>query len=96
MASFPALTFKQLGVQNSLGMAFDPITSILYAVESGGIEPLNSASFNGADVSNTNPSEEVNEITLGTFYGFPACWSGGNFTTRFLQDPIRAKQYVFE
>ncbi|ODN05481.1 L-sorbosone dehydrogenase [Orchesella cincta] len=62
------------GLRNAVGLAFDS-KGVLWGVDNGA-DNLNRKDL-GGDIHNTNPADELIRFdqALGTFYGYPYCWT---------------------
>jgi len=81
------------GLRNEVGIRFDKSWN-LWGVENGVDNEFRQDL--GGDLHNTNPSEELNLLTEGLFYGYPYCWSGFNVQnyprgTQFYQSEFSAQ-----
>mmetsp|Transcript_29399 Transcript_29399/g.40616 ORF Transcript_29399/g.40616 Transcript_29399/m.40616 type:complete len:424 (-) Transcript_29399:65-1336(-) len=83
------------GLRNEVGLRFDPYNR-LWGVENG-VDRLKRDDI-GGDIHENNPGEELNlflEQNIGSFYGYPYCWSEFNLTTYGLGNGTQWAQEEF-
>jgi glucose/arabinose dehydrogenase len=83
------------GLRNPLALEFDR-RGRLYELDNGP-DNLERPDL-GKDIYPDNPVEELNLLDgpMGTFYGYPYCFSAGNLTRPFGTDPDYLKQFAWE
>src|SRR5690606_26229903 len=81
------------GTRNPLALSFDT-RSRLWEFDNGP-DDLDRLDLTSTDIHNDNPCEELNLLNgpVNTHYGYPNCFSIGNLTLPFTEDPRHLEQY---
>ncbi|KAI8812955.1 hypothetical protein BJ742DRAFT_790574 [Cladochytrium replicatum] len=91
---FSAAEMWASGVRNAVALGFDPLNRLWEA--DNGPDDLERTDL-GATIYPDNPAEELNLLDgpENSFYGYPQCFTAGNFTKPFLEDTQRGQQYAW-